>query len=172
MSHIDGYIKNFQEIPVSLVPVLDTALYATGDVMFVPTLFTVQSQVGLGGNKKLRIRIRDITILDGDLEQPVFDLVFLSANAPSFGVLNAACAISDADMAAQFRRFVSVTSYTVLAAGLNSIAQPQFDPFTIQCPAGALGFYLAAISRGAPTFTTTADLKIIVGCEILNDVRA
>lgn len=169
---MSGFIKNFQEIPVTVVPVLDTAIYASGDVLFVPTLVTVQAQVGLGNNKRLRVRIRDITVLDSDNEQATFDLVFLTATVASFGALNAACGLSDADMVAQVRRLVTVSGYTVMGAASNCIAQPGFDPFTIQCPAGATGFYIAGIARGGNTYTAASDLKLIFGLEILNDVHA
>lgn len=169
--HPDGYIKNFQEIPISLVPVIDTAIYAAGDVLFAPVLFPVVSQVGTG--KKLRIRIRDILVMDSDNEQALFDLMFFSANPASFGALNAAMALSDADMAASFRRIVPITSYTVLSTGLNAVAQPIFDPFTIRCAANALGFWVAGrVASGTPTFTAAGDLKLTLGCEILNDLTA
>ena len=60
------------------------------------------------------------------------------------------------------RRTIPVNAYTALKAATNGVAQPEFQSFTIQVPANAQGFYLAAISRDTKTYAAS-DLQITVG---------
>jgi len=169
MSNQNQYISNFQILPVTLTPVLDTAAYASSDVLFVPTI--VPLLASSQDYRRVRVEIMDITIIDRSNDKGLFDLVFCTTNPSTFGAANAACAITSAEAAASVRKVVSVTAYTELTAATNAIAQPDFPSFIIEVPSGATGFFLGAISRDTKTYAAN-DLVITLGMRFHNMQQA
>jgi hypothetical protein len=163
------YISNLQVQQFTVTPVLDTAIHATSDVLFVPTLFPVVATAQ--DMRRVRVEIMDITVIDRGNVKANFDIVFCTTSPASFGALNAAVAISDADAAACVRKLVPVTAYTELAAASNAIAMPAVTPFVIEVPTGATGFYIAGISRGTGTYAAS-DLVITIGVKFQNIPQA
>ena len=157
-------ISNFQVLPVTITPVLDTSAYVASDVLFVPVIATLQSV--LGADHSIRAEVVGATIIDKSANAGLFDLVFFESLPTTFGALNAAVGLSSAD-ALLVKRLVPVTAYTALKAATNGIAQPSFDPFTIAVPAGALGFYVGAISRDTKTYAAS-DLVITLHVRLHN----
>lgn len=167
----DGYIKNFQELNVSTIPPLDTAIYASGDVLFIPIQVNVLDSVAI--NKKLRFRVRGVTAIDMGGQNAAFDLLFFNASATpaSFGARNAACALNAADAAAGLRALVQCATYVTVVSPVG-VSRPVVDPFVITLPAGQKYVWLAGIARATPTYPAATNLKIILGLEILNDTHA
>lgn len=152
-------ISSFQLTKVEVDLSLDTAAYASGDVLAdtqVVTLGTHLPDVGRKGT------IESITVLDKDDQAGLFDLVILDSNV-SLGTENAAPSITDAN-AASVVAIVPVSGYTDL--GANAIARPSFDPIPFVLAAG-VQLYVGAISRDTKTYTA-AGLRLKFAIRIEN----
>lgn len=160
---MNGKVTNFQTTEIDLQLTTDTNIYASGDVMVVtvavPVLSTTQNV------KNLRLRIDQMSIIDKDIQNGAFDVVFLDANK-SLGTLNAAVSISDADALSIVKTVsVSASNYTTLTPADNSIANVEFNPIYITSTDRNL--YIGFISRDAKTYTASG-LYLRLGVCVLN----
>lgn len=165
-------VLNDKELTVSVTPPVDTAAYVSGDVLFIPVAVNVLDTVAI--NKKLRLRIKSIRAIDMGGQNIAFDLhVFNAAAAPaSYGALNAACALNAADAAAGLAAVIPIAAGTVVVAPVSmSTVEPVGRP-VITLPAGQKFIWLAATTRGTPTYPAATNLKLILALDIVNDVHA
>lgn len=138
----------------SLTPVLDTSIYADGDVMFVATEIT--NAFGAAGDKRV---LDSIVALDGDDQNIAFDLVFANATI-NLGTINGAVNISDSDAA-------KIIGYVSLATGdaKDLINSRLFVKSAIgQVMQGlTTSLWVAGISRGGTPTYTASGMKITLG---------
>lgn len=138
-----------------VTPVLDTAVYAANDVLFVPVELTDVGRVA-GAN----IVLNSITALEEDYEAAfAFDLVFLRSNV-SLGAVNGAVSISDVN-AREVLGVVKVAATDVVDL-VNSRLYFRTDvSVPMQLAANSRSLWVGGILRsGTPTFTTASDLKL------------
>lgn len=160
---MNGKVTNFQTTEIDLQLTTDTNIYASGDVMVVtvavPVLSTTQNV------KNLRLRIDQMSIIDKDIQNGAFDVVFMDANV-SLGTLNAAVSISDADALSVVKTVsVSASNYTTLTPAGNSIANVEFNPIYVTSTDRNL--YIGLISRDTKTYTASG-LYLRLGVCVLN----
>jgi hypothetical protein len=136
-------------------PVINTAAYATGDVLGTLMEITNAARFTGGGGY-----VRNITVLDKtQAQRAAIDVLFFDRSV-TVAANNAAAAMSDADMAF-FVGQVSIltTDYNTAFAGtpLNSVATKLVElPFVVS----ATSLFALAVVRGTPTYTSTSDIVI------------
>jgi hypothetical protein len=141
-----------------VTPVLDTAIYASGDVLFIATEIITCVYAGCAAI------IPEIVVIDKDDEGAAFDLYFFSATA-SMGALNAAAtSISDADTAKYLGKVVIATSDYEDEGGAKvaRVKTPSTadnpSPIFVAGDASATSIFVIGVSRGTPTYTTASDI--------------
>lgn len=141
-----------------VTPVLDTAIYAANDVLFVPIEIPNVGRVD-GGN----VVLNNLLALDEDYETAfAFDLVFLRSNV-SLGVLNGAVAITDSNA----REILGVVK--IAATDVEDIVNSRLYFRTdlsvqMQLASTSRSLWVGGILRsGTPTFTTASDMKLKLG---------
>lgn len=141
---------------LDLTPVLDTSIYADGDVLFVATeianFFTE-----LGGKRALH----SIIVSDGDDQNVAFDLVFSNASI-TLGTINAAVSISDADAA----KIIGVVSFATTDAVdlINSrLFHKESIGLVLESAGVTTSVWVAGISRGGTPTYTASGFKIKIG---------
>ncbi len=145
-------LRNFQAKKYEVNLVVDTAAYASGDLLSDRVAVLLAS---LPGGAPVRGEIIGITLLDKDDEGALLDLVFLDANV-TLGTINAAPSITDAN-SEKIVAIVPVTSYTDV--GGAKVARPSFDPIPFESADGYL--YVGAINgTGTQTYTAASDLRL------------
>lgn len=140
----------------SVTPVLDTNIYAAGDVLFDTTL--ISGIVPIAGGA---LELRSIELLDEDDQGVAFDLLFLDA-ASSLGTFNAAPNISDA-LARSVLGFISIATGDYVDLGANRIAMKNNIGMVLQAAADAQNLYVAGITRGGTPTHTASGLKFKFG---------
>jgi hypothetical protein len=140
---------------VQVTPVIDTAAYATGDVLGGLQTIANAARFAAGGGL-----IRSITVLDKtQAQRAAIDILFFDRSV-TVAANNAPVAMSDADMA-NFLGLVAVAAgdYNTAWPGtpLNSVATKVITeglPFVCQ----ATSLFAVAVVRGTPTYTSASDL--------------
>lgn len=135
--------------------VLDTGVaYADGDVLATPVELTdILRSVGGTGI------IHSVRIVDEERESPDMDLVFLRANT-SIGTLNSPVSMTAAN-ASDILGIVNVAASDFVNVGGADVATKTNLGIGAQGSASD-DLYLAAISRGTPTYSNAGSLKIAV----------
>lgn len=147
-------IANFRSRNYEANLVVDTAIYASGDLLSDRVAITLDAAAVAAG-KPVSGTITGITVLDKDDEGALMDLVILDADV-SLGTINAAPSISDTN-AQQVVAIVPVSSFYDL--GGNRIGRPIFDPIDFESASGKL--YIGAINgTGTPTYSTASDVRV------------
>lgn len=144
-------LANFHARKFEVNLTVDTSAYASGDLLSDRVEVSICS---LLAGEKLQGEVIGITLLDKDDEGAAIDLIFLDSDV-SLGTINSAPTLSDANAQAVFGA-VSVTSYTDL--GGCRVANPYHEPLPFESADGSI--YVAAIVRGAPTYTAATDLRL------------
>jgi len=155
-------IGNFKTVPFDVTLTLDTAIYASGDVL-TDTAPVALPRMPPDNPAALYAEITSVQVLDEDNQGIALDLVFLKTNV-SLGTKNAAVSISDAN-AREIVGIVPVAAADYKALANSQQAFPQFNPIPMALPAAA--FYVAAISRGAGTYSA-AGVRLRIGVRLLN----
>lgn len=140
---------------VDFTPVIDTAAYAQGDVLFI-------SQICSNAAWKVDqiMKLEQVMIIDEDDETAIdLTLIFLDANV-SVGALNAAFAPSDTVARSITGKFAIVAADWLDAGGVK-IAMKSPGVF-VKPVSGTRDIYIAGYIPGAmtPTYTTAADIKM------------
>lgn len=125
--------------------VLDTAIYATGDVL--ADIFVITGAIRPGAGTST---ITDITVIDKDNQSQPFDLVFFDRTFTLTGAKNAAWAVSDADIV-NCLGVASITAGDYIALSTNSVAQKNNINITVNSQTKDI--YVGTISRGTGTYT-------------------
>lgn len=152
-THIGSLGGNTAFINTALT--LDTAIYATGDVLADTQPITGAMRVA----DKTGV-LQSLVITDEDDQGIAFDLVFLSGNV-SIGTENAAVSITDIN-SEQILGILSIAATDFIDLGGCRIATKQNIGIIVKPNAGTSDVYVAAISRGAGTYTATG-IKIRFG---------
>ena len=131
-----------------VTPPLDTNIYASGDVLFIPVAASMASANGGHG------LLHSLAIVDKDDNGGALDLVFLSGTATSFGSINSAVAIDDAD-AEKILGIVSISSGDYKDLGGSKIVTLTNIGLTLKAESTGTNVYIAGISRDTKTYTGT-----------------
>jgi hypothetical protein len=140
----------------TVTAVLDTAIYAAGDVLFDTTL--VSGIVPVAGSA---LELRSIEVLDEDDQGVALDIVFLDA-AVTLGTFNNAPVITDANARA-ILGIVSVPAANFIDLGGCRVATVQNVGLSLQAAANGQDLYIAGITRGGTPTYTASGLKIKLG---------
>lgn len=147
-------IGNFRSRKFEANLVIDTSIYAAGDVLSDRVAIVLDARAA-AEVRPVSGTITGIKLLDKDGEGALLDLVILDADV-SLGTINGAPNISDAN-AEKIVAIVPINSYSDV--GGSKIARPSFDPIDFEVPGGTL--YIGAINgSGTPTYTATSDLRV------------
>jgi hypothetical protein len=130
---------------VTVTPVLDTNIYASGD-----TLFTTTTVPGIARRSDYPTILSNLYVIDKDDQKPAFDL-YLFDRTVTFGAFNVVPAISDAD-AAYFLGKIAVVAGDYTDLGGVSLADPTFNPKILRLLGTSL-FVAAVLTAGTPTHT-------------------
>lgn len=130
-----------------ITPVLDTSAYVSGDVLFVPIAFN-GARVAGG-----RSYLQSLTVVDSDDQGFAMELYFFSATV-TFGTINAAPSISDAD-ALNFLGMVSVSTGDFIDLGGVRVATIRNIGLMMVPNVASTNLYIAGITRGTPTHTAS-----------------
>lgn len=143
---------------IDVTLVLDTNIYASGDVLAIP-----QEVKGVFPSKGGTVKLVSVVALDEDDQNQVFDLVFFNASA-TLGTINGAINISDADAG-------KIIGYVVLAAGdsndtINSrlFAKNGINQI-MQASYASTSLWIAAVCRGGTPTYTASGIKLKLGFE-------
>jgi hypothetical protein len=154
-------VANFRSRTFEVNLVVDTSIYASGDVLSDRVAITLDANA-VTESKKLSGTITGITLLDKADQGSLLDLVVLDADV-SLGTINVAPTITDTN-AERVVAIVPVTNYTDL--GGNQVARPSFDPIDFETSTGKV--YLGAICRGTPTYGAASDLRAKISIQLHN----
>lgn len=150
-----GQVGGTTEI-INTTPTLDTAIYASGDVLFDTVVVTNAMRVA----DKLGI-LQSITVLDEDDQGVALDLIFFSTSR-SIGTINAAPTLTDAD-ARDILAVVSFLTTDYSDLGGCRIATRSGLGLAMRPAAGTRNVFVAGVLRtGTPTFTA-AGIKLRCG---------
>jgi len=143
---------------ITVVPVLDTAAYAIGDVLFVPT--PIPNAVP--GND-VQGRLDTVYLVDkSDAAAFILDLYFFDVDeSAAFGTINAAPNMSDAN-GLSYMGHVSVASADWKDLGGFKVAQETNLRRHIKPAAGTFTIWVAAITGTVLTFAAS-DLELRLG---------
>lgn len=132
---------------LDLTPVMDTSIYASGDVAFVPIELTGVSDIQ-GGTVKLM----NAVCFDGDVQGTQLE-VFFTTNSGSVGTINAALSPTDAIA----DDIVGKITFATFSSLINStVCVLTGDPVVMKCAAGSTSLYVFGVVRsGTPTYTAS-----------------
>lgn len=140
-------------LTVSQAPVVDTAIYASGDLLGTLMTFNVASARDTGG-----LVLDQVLIRDAAKQQANVDLVLFDAD-PSNTTLtdNAAVAIHASDLS----KVIGVVSLTThVAFNANGISLAKAVGLLVMVPEKLYGLLVA---RATPTYAAAADLTVVLG---------
>lgn len=150
---------------LDFTPVLDTSIYADGDVMWITQILQGALRLndvnpaGLGR----RCWLTGVTVLDEDDEGSAFDILFLDSNV-SIGTLNNAVSITDANARKIIGRLPisSGDYYDLGGCRFADVAPPLPMLLKGAAPSGQPNrdLWVAGVCRGTPTYTAATDLKL------------
>ena len=145
---------------LTATPTIEAAAYASGDCLMAAAAAltgTAATAPFLGG------RITDVVITDLAAQASNIDVVFFNADPGNIcAAINAAADIDDDDLA-KVVAIVPVTTHFALNDNSVSEATNVNIKYTL---ASGTALYYGLISRGTPTYGTTADLVIKVKVEL------
>ncbi len=141
-----------------ITPVIDTAIYAPNDVLFVPIEIKDTGRVAGGV-----IVLNNVIMLDEDYETAfAFDLMFFRS-AITLGALNAAISISDAN-AQEIVGIVKVAATDVIDAINSMLYFRNTLDVQMKLAATSPSLWVAGVLRsGTPTFAAATNLKLKLG---------
>ncbi len=146
----------FNAAIVQVTPVVDTAQYASGDLLAatteIPDAFRDQNRKGL---------LTDLVVIDKDDEGAAFDIYILSANV-SAGSINSAPNISDAN-AVNVQCIVSIATsdYKDLGGVKVATGKPTTNTCYSKGPTNSTSAYFFIVNgSGTQTYTAASDIVI------------
>lgn len=152
-----GYASSSGNV-VSVYPSVDTAIYASGDVLFIATEVTNFFRTAGG-----RALIHSITVLDVDEEAVAFDIIFCDTTQ-NFGALNAVAALADpAASNMPTLGHVVITAGDYIDIGGQRLVTLTSLGLTVQAAAASTSLFINGIVRATPTYTAATDLRIKIG---------
>jgi hypothetical protein len=164
-------VPNFQTLHKTLTPVVDTNIYASGDVFFIPTLITLFSagaNLALKGqDTRVRAALTKLIAVDASGQNADFDFLLVPAST-TWGSINSATAPA-ASLVDDVLAWVRVTNYVNFGSVGMSENVPAPIPFALT-PAtdGSVVVYAVGIVRGTPTQTAADNLRLSLSFNIEN----
>ena len=150
-------LTNFRTRIVRFTPVVDTAVYAAGDVLFDTTAVTLSNNTTAGA----RGTILTASIIDRDDEaSQTITLYFFRSNV-SLGTINSAPSITD-DNASEIIGTCTVTTGTDLGGCKYGETSGLVLPFELP----AQNLFVAATTGGTPTFTSASDIRVRLSLQL------
>lgn len=135
---------------IAVVPTVDTSAYTSGDTLFNSTLIAAAG--GTRGGT-----LDSITVIDkADNAAADIELYFFTS-AVTFGTVNAAPSISDADA------IKCIGKYTVASASFKDVGASKIGGGTAVGLPVTFPLYVAATVTGTPTYAAATDLKLVFG---------
>jgi len=141
---------------VDVTPVLDTSIYAAGDVL--AATFSIPAAVRVNGGTGV---LQSIAVIDQDNQRPAIQIFLLSDNV-AFGTVNAAPSISDANAVQMLGAPITIgtADYTnlggVAVAGRDGIGK------VVKAASGQALYAAILLTAGTPTHTA-AGIKLRFG---------
>src|SRR3990167_9159942 len=143
-------------IEKSVTFVVDTAIYASGDLLSNPIEMTNCARFPGGG-----CWITNLKMSDDDNEAAAMDVLILNAGT-SLGTFNVAAALTDAmHQSIVWQGAIAATDWKDYGTA-NSVFTKENLPAHVHCAAGQTSLWIALISKGTPTYTAAGDLKALV----------
>lgn len=148
---------------LTFTPVIDTAIYASGDVLAVATVLN-NVMTDEGGCAMLE----SLLVIDKSNQKVAIDVLFFdSAPANSLGALNAAYALVDADSSKIVARHSILAADYISSGALNAEASYGNIKKILKSAARSKALYIALVVRsGTPTYGVASDLIIKLGLAI------
>lgn len=142
----------------NVTPTLDTNIYASGDLLFNPTLISAE----FWPNSHQVAILQSLTIIDDGAESQALDLIFLRAGT-SWGTLNATAAPSAAIVATVVGE-LSIASADYVSLGTNGsvVSMSNIGLSLFGDDNDDRACYVAGISRGTGTYAAS-DLTLKLG---------
>ncbi len=138
---------------VDVTPVLDTSAYTAGDTLFNST--AIPNATGPSGEPA---RLISLTVIDTDDQAAAVTTLFFFDSLPTtFGTLNSAPSITDAD-ALKSLGSVVIPSANFLDVGGAKIASMDNINKIIKSAPGTRTIYVAGMTAGTPTQTASGIL--------------
>lgn len=139
---------------ISVVPVIDTSAYVSGDVLAAATTL-----VGAGARKGM---LTSITIVDVDDEQVQIDFFFFKAAPTGTYTFNTAFAVDAADVS-KLIGMVTVNASDYVDAGTGDAIAVKSPINWLFEPTADDNLYFIPVVRGTPTFAAATDLRFDFG---------
>jgi hypothetical protein len=159
-SNLDGVHETLEAgltgTVLDLTPVLDTNIYADGDVLFDTIALASAFDYGAGVRT-----LQSVHILDEDDQGVALDLVFLDTLV-SLGTFNAAPNISDAN-ARKVLGWLHFATTDYIDLGGSRIAIKTGIALMLKAAAASTSLFVAGITRGGTPTHTAAGLKLKLG---------
>lgn len=144
-------MSQVSQASVAVTPTINTAAYASGDVL--GALMTFEGLTGTGGENTLQLF--ELNVLDIDAQQADIDLFVFNANpTASTFTNNAAFSINNADLP-KLSTVISVRTHYEKVSIATEVAR-----LVTADSAGLL--YAVAVIRSAKTYTTTTSVTFVL----------
>jgi hypothetical protein len=143
-----GFVGS-KDTTINVTPTMDTAAYASGDLLFDSTSITGATRVVAGG-----VILQALTLLDKD-DQGVAMTLFFCRTAVDFGTLNDAPNIDDTEIE-EILGWVPITASDYVDVGGAKIACIRNIGLLMEADGGSNALFVAAMNgTGTPTYTAT-----------------
>lgn len=141
---------------LTATPTISTSVYAAGDQIggimeLDPDLVNCEPNDAFV--------IQSISFIDKASQDAAIDLLFFSESV-TLASDNAAADVSDADLVSYYLGHVSIAATDYSALNDNSVGSVRNVGLQLKMPTGGgdAKIYVAAVSRGTPTYASTSDL--------------
>lgn len=146
---------------IHLAYTVQAAAYADGDV--VGSVTELPNAVRNAGGGAL---LKSLVVTDAADQKAALDVYFFrQAPATTVGADNAAFALADSDLPVLLGR-IRVAAADYLTAGGNAEATLKNIDLLLQAYPKTTSVYVLVVSRGAPTYAATTNLKLNFGLEM------
>jgi hypothetical protein len=144
---------------LTATPTIDTAIYASGDLLGTKLTLTNAVRVASTGGK-----IMSVTVVDQAKQSIALDVLFFEADPTGTTFTNnAALDVADADLLNAVGS-VSVVAGDYIALADNSLATVKNVNLRFKLDSGT-SLYACLITRGTPTYAAATDIQLKVGVE-------
>lgn len=142
---------------VRVTPTIQTGAYTTGTVLFATTAIA-----NLSPSNDQGFLLESLTLIDGADQGAAVTLHFFSS-AVTFGTVNSAPAISDADMASSWLGSVDIATTDYKDVGGAKAACIKAIALNLIPGSGVRTVWVAAVVTGTPTYGSTSAITLGVG---------
>lgn len=138
-------------VTISITPTLDTSIYASGDVLFVPNKLSSATLETKSGSY-----LRSVLTLDQADQKAAIDLLFFNQDPGSIGAANAALNMSNAQLAMLVGILsIATGDYAQMKAATNAAAITKAVDLPLIAMQASKDIWVAGVSRGTPTYAAS-----------------